>query len=174
MTSLSEVTLTTEQRRYLSGPLVLHNPGWADTLPGWLVEVIPVARAAQVAAEVAGEVEPGLATLEEVCAYLYTASLASPLHRDYAEVYVWATAQVLARQGRAASVEAVFEMLGEVGARYQILTPYQERDVLRPLMRDIRRSVARHSTTKSHAPSRVAPDEAIACSNEHPLKCRVR
>ena len=96
----AEPTLTAEQRRYLSGPLVLHNSGWADTLPGWLVEVIPLARVAQVAAEVAGEVDPGLATLEEVCAYLYTASLAFPLHRDYAEVYVWATAQVLARQGR--------------------------------------------------------------------------
>ncbi len=150
MTPLPEITLTTEQRRYLSGRLVLHNASWADTLPDWLRSVIPLARAAQVAAETAGEVEPGLATLEEVCAYLYTASLVFPLHRDYAEVYVWATAQVLARHDRAASVEAVFEMLGEIGTRYQTLTPYLEREVLRVLQRDIRRSVARHSVGRRH------------------------
>ncbi len=162
MTSLPEVSVTTEQWRYLSGPLVLHNPGWADTLPGWLVEVIPLARAAQVAAETAGEVEPSLATLEEVCAYLYTASLASPLHRDYAEVHIWATAQVLARHGRAASVEAVFEMLGEMGVRYQTLTPYQEREVLRVLQRDIRRSVARHVIGRQHSQPLVTVDDASA------------
>jgi len=145
MTSWPEVTLTTEQRRYLSGPLVLHNESWADTLPDWLRQVIPAARAAQVMAETADEAEPGLATLEEVCAYLYTASLAFPLPHDYAEVCVWATAQMLAKHGRATSIEAVFEMLGEVGARFQSLTHYQEREVLRVLQRDIRRSVARHA-----------------------------
>ena len=151
MTPPPEPALTAEQRRYLSGPLVLHNESWADTLPDWLRQVIPAARTAQVMAETTDEVEPGLATLEEVCAYLYTASLAFPLHRDYAEVYVWATAQVLARQGRAASVEAVFEMLGEAGARFQSLTADQECEVLRMLQRDIRRSVVRHSAGRLRA-----------------------
>ncbi len=36
--------LTAEQRRYLSGPIVLHNPGWADTVPEWLTAAIPAAR----------------------------------------------------------------------------------------------------------------------------------
>ena len=40
--------LTAEQRRYLSGPLVLHNPGWADCVPDWLTSAIPAARLAQV------------------------------------------------------------------------------------------------------------------------------
>ena len=126
-------------------------------MPDWLRYVILLARAAQVAAEVAGEVEPGLATLEEVCAYLYTASLMFPLHRDYAEVYVWATAQVLARHGRAASVEAVFEMLGEIGTRYQTLTPYQEREVLRPLH-------AGHSTECGAAQAQAMQARSAHCS----------
>ncbi len=173
MTPPPEPALTAEQHRYLSGPLVLHNESWADTLPDWLRQVIPAARTAQVMAETADEAEPGLATLEEVCAYLYVASFVFPLPRDYAEVYVWVTAQALVRQGRAASAEAVFEMLGEVGLG-RTLTAYQEREVLRRLQSDIRHSVARHSTTKSHAPSRVAPNEAIACSNDHTLKRCVR
>ena len=163
MTPPPEPALTAEQHRYLSGPLVLHNSSWADTLPTWLVEIIPLARAAQVAAELAHEVEPGLATLEEVCAYLYTASLVFPLPHDYAEVYVWATAQVLPRHGRAASVEAVFEMLGEAGERYQTLTQHQEHEVLRVLQRDIRWSVARHAAARRNHTALATPDEAIAC-----------
>ena len=157
-----ELTLTAEQRRYLNGPIVLHNASWGDTLPDWLRQIVPLARSAQVTAEITGEVEPGLVTLEEVCAYLYTASLAFPMHRDYAEVYVWVTAQVLARHGRAASVEAVFAALGEAGAHNQTLTQYQEREVLRVLQRDIRRSVARHSAGRRGAGSRVAFDNDSA------------
>ena len=37
------ISLTAEQRRYLSGPIVLHNPGWADNLPEWLTAAIPAA-----------------------------------------------------------------------------------------------------------------------------------
>ena len=139
------ISLTAEQRRYLSGPIVLHNPGWADNLPEWLTAAIPAARLVQVTTENAGETEHDLATLEEVCAYLYTASLAFPLDRDYTAIYLWATAQVLSRQGRAPSIESVFEMLGEIGRDCQTLTNYQESNVLRVLQRDIRRSVARHA-----------------------------
>ncbi|CAG0984034.1 hypothetical protein ANRL2_02670 [Anaerolineae bacterium] len=137
--------LTAEQRRYLSGPLVLHNPGWADCVPDWLTAAIPAARLAQVTAEFQGEADPSLATLEEVCAYLFTASLTFPLDSDHTAIYLWATAQVLSCQGRVPSVEAVFEMLGEVGVHHQILSQYQEREVLRTLRRDIRRSVTRHA-----------------------------
>ncbi len=139
------ISLTAEQRRYLSGPIVLHNSGWADTLPEWLSAAIPVARLDQVTAENAGEIEHDLATLEEVCAYLYTASLAFPLDRDHAAIYLWATGQVLTHQDRVASIESVFEMLGEIGRDCQTLTNYQESNVLHVLQRDIRRSVVRHA-----------------------------
>ena len=139
------ISLTAEQRRYLSGPIVLHNPGWADTVPAWLTAAIPAARLVQVTTENAGEIEHDLATLEEVCAYLYTASLAFPLDRDYTAIYLWATAQVLSRQGRAPSIESVFGMLGDIGVHDQILTDYQEHEVLRVLRQDIRRSVTRHA-----------------------------
>ena len=136
---------TAEQRRYLNGPLVLHNPGWAHCVPDWLTSAIPAARLAQVQAEVEDETVRNLATLEEVCAYLYTASLAFPLDRDHAAIYLWATGQVLSRQGRVTSIESVFEMLGETGVHGQTLTNYQEHEVLCVLQRDIRRSVARHA-----------------------------
>jgi hypothetical protein len=139
------ISLTAEQRRYLSGPIVLHNPGWADTVPEWLTAAIPAARLDQVTAENAGEIEHDLATLEEVCAYLYTSSLAFPLDSDHTAIYLWATGQVLSRQGRITSIASAFEMLGEIGGHCQTLTDYQESNVLRVLQRDIRRSVARHA-----------------------------
>ncbi len=64
---------------------------------------------------------------------------------DHAAIYLWATGQVLSRQGRVTSIESVFEMLGEIGVHGQTLTDYQEHAVLRVLQRDIRRSVAQHA-----------------------------
>ncbi len=49
----------------------------------------PVARLTQVIAEIKGETDQTLATLEEVCAYLSTTSLAFPLDRDRAAIYLW-------------------------------------------------------------------------------------
>ncbi len=77
-------------------------------LPEWLTAVIPAARLEQVTAEIAGEIECNLATLIEVCAYLFTASLAFPLDRDHTVIYLWATAQVLSRRRRVPSIESVF------------------------------------------------------------------
>jgi hypothetical protein len=145
LTEDQNLTFTAEQRRYLSGPIVLHNPGWTDTVPKWLTVAIPDARLERVQAEVEDETVRDLATLEEVCAYLYTASLAFPLDRDHAAIYLWATGQVLSRQGRVTSIESVFEMLGEIGVHHQTLTDYQKHEVLRTLQRDIRRTVTRHA-----------------------------
>ena len=136
------------QPRYLNGPIALHNPGWADTVPEWLTAAISAARLEQVQAEVEDETVRDLATLEEVCAYFYTTSLAFPLDRDHAAIYLWATAQVLSRHGLAPSVEFVFEILGEIGVHGQALTDYQEHEVLGVLRRDIRRSVARHAQVR--------------------------
>ncbi len=146
--------LTVEQRRYLSGPIVLHNPGWADCVPDWLITAIPAARLEQVTDETVGKIECNLATLEEVCAYLFTASLAFPLDGDHTAIYLWAIAQVLARQGRAVSVAAVFEMLGMMEPR--TFSVYQECEILRRLQRDLRRSVARHKSS-TQASERVLP-----------------
>jgi hypothetical protein len=64
LTEDQNLTFTAEQRRYLSGPIVLHNPGWADTVPEWLTATIPAARLEQVQAEVEDETVRDLAPLK--------------------------------------------------------------------------------------------------------------
>jgi hypothetical protein len=44
LTEDQNLTFTAEQRRYLNGPIALHNPGWADTVPEWLTAAISAAR----------------------------------------------------------------------------------------------------------------------------------
>ena len=137
--------LKAEQRRYLTGPIIVFNGAWGDTLPAWLREVIPAARLRQVMAELAGEEPEGLASLEEVVAYLYTASLTVPLASEWARVYFWAAARVLPRYGVATAgefTETALEMQpwGELH-----LPEYERRECLDRLRQDIRRAVVRQA-----------------------------
>lgn len=134
--------LLAEQWRYLQGPIVVGSVAWTDT-PEWLRLAIPKARLRQVLLEISGGAESaGLATLEEVAAYLLAASLDAPLSRDAAEVYFFAAGQVVVRYGLVADFAAFSEMLD--GAARE-LSPYQVAEVLRPLQRRIRQSVVGHA-----------------------------
>lgn len=123
-----------DEIRYLHGPVVYH-PGWWDAgniLPGY----IPQARLDLV---LAGEKD--LSTLEEALAYLASASLCFPLHRDDAEVMFWLTQTVWEKNNLTSGNQSVWEMLGRDGPF--TLTPYLEGEVLNPLRRKIRSAVVR-------------------------------
>jgi hypothetical protein len=129
---------TAGDRHYLAGPLIVGDPAWGDDTPAWLSEAVPVARLGLV---LAGEHEH--ASEEEAVAYLMAASLAAPLHHDWAALYFWVAARVLARWGRVSQEEDYWRMI-EVAAPQRTLRPDQEDD-LRRLLRDIRRGVERHA-----------------------------
>ena len=71
------------------------------------------------------------------------ASLAAPLHADWAALYFWVAARVLARWGKVGQEEDYWRMI-EVTAPQRTLRPDQEDDLHR-LLRDIRRGVERHA-----------------------------
>lgn len=127
-------------RRYLAGPLIVGDPAWGADTPVWLSGAVQIARLGLL---LAGEHEQ--ASEEEAVAYLLAASLAAPLHHDWAEIYFWLAARVLARWGKIGQEEHFWQMLGEAVPR-RTLRPDQEDD-LRRLLRDIRRSVERHART---------------------------
>lgn len=58
---------------------------YGEATPEWITEKIPKQRMDQL---MKGEM--GKATLAEVVNYFYQLSLAQPLNRDYAQVYLWA------------------------------------------------------------------------------------
>jgi hypothetical protein len=133
--------LRAASRRYLEGPIVQHPGGWE--IPRWLRAAIPQARVAQVLAEVAGEEPEGLASLEEALAYLSTASLVAPLHRDAAQMFFWVFGQVGPRYGYAESPAEIYEKIGLPEYDRDLELPlHVERD-LTQLRRDIRRSVSK-------------------------------
>lgn len=136
--------LTAEQRKYLAGPLVMHNRSWGETLPAWMEESIPTARLRQVIAEVTGEDPEGMASLEEVMAYLYTACLALPLSQEHGRVYFWVASRVLPRYGMVSNSEGLVEQLGMRPEELR-LSDYERREYLDHLRRDIRRSVVRNA-----------------------------
>jgi hypothetical protein len=146
----SEQRWTAGDRRYLVGPLIVGDPAWGDATPVWLSEAVPVARLGLV---LAGEHEH--ASEEEAVAYLMAASLAAPLHADWAAFYFWIAARVLARWSKIGQEEDYWRMI-EVAAPQRTLRPDQEDD-LRRLLRDIRRGVERHArllhSTRTATPS---------------------
>jgi len=133
--------LNAEQRRYVEGPLVIGDMGWADTIPQWVIQAIPKARVERVLRESKGEVDGEKATLEEVMAYFYTASLRAPLTHEAAQVYFHVAAQVM--QKHSLTTEQDFwDCLG-IRETERGITDYQEREILDRIRFDIRRSVAK-------------------------------
>jgi len=71
----------------LTDPIIVFPGGWEDTLPEWLKTAITMERLAMHMSALEGEKITG--TDAEVCAYLYTASLAVPLSRDWSQIYLY-------------------------------------------------------------------------------------
>ncbi|MBM3122696.1 MAG: hypothetical protein FJZ97_11025 [Chloroflexi bacterium] len=145
----AEQRWTAGDRRYLVGPLIVGDPAWGRDTPAWLSEAVQVARLGLV---LAGEHEH--ASEEEATAYLMAASLAAPLHADWAALYFWVAARVLARWGKVNEEEDFWHMI-EVAAPQRALRRDQEDD-LRRLLCDIRRSVERHARL-SHTTCTTTP-----------------
>jgi hypothetical protein len=124
--------------RYLNGPLVVGSRSWGDTTPAWLRDAVRVARLALI---LAGETEQ--ASEEEAVAYLMAASLQAPMSHAWAELYFWLCARVLPRWGKVPEAE-FWAMLGERHDQRRELAGGQ-RDDLRRLLGDIRRSVEKHA-----------------------------
>jgi hypothetical protein len=136
-------TLYAYEQRYLAGPIVVDRMGAAWELPRWLPGAVVKGRVAQILVEAeAGTREyDRMASLPEVVAVLYTASLAYPLNRDAATVYLWVAAQVLPSHGLAESPEDTLEKIYGADSTPIELDPYLEREILDRLRRDIRRKV---------------------------------
>ncbi len=134
----AEQRWTAGDRRYLAGPLVVGDPAWGGDTPAWLRDAVRIARLGLI---LAGEHEH--AAEEETVAYLMAASLAAPLHHDWAEIYFWVAARVLARWSKIGQEENFWLMIA-AAAPQRTLRRDQEDD-LRRLLGDIRRSVERHA-----------------------------
>jgi hypothetical protein len=145
----SEQRWTAGDRRYLVGPLIVGDPAWGRATPAWLGDAVQVARLGLV---LAGEHDH--ASEEEAVAYLMASSLAAPLHADWAALYFWVAARVLARWGKVNQEEDFWHII-EAAMPQRTLRRDQQDDLHR-LLCDIRRSVERHARL-SHTTCTTTP-----------------
>ena len=71
----------------LVDPIIVFPGGWGYDLPDWLKNTITLERLAMNMRALKGEEMTGADA--EVCAYLYTASLAQPLDHDWTQIYLY-------------------------------------------------------------------------------------
>lgn len=138
LTVFAPERLSADDRKFLEGPLVVHQSSWNDTRPVWIMEQVSAERVGIVL----GTTPQYIIGPTEMLAVMYGASLDAPLDRDYADLYLWAGANATARKW-SRDIEAVWAMFG--------MAPIEDRDVLlpsgrlyhvyRPLAEDVRRRV---------------------------------
>ena len=86
------IELKPDDRRFLEGPIILHQSLWNDTLPGWVAPQVAAERAEIVLKRLAMPVGP-----TEVMAVMYGAMLDAPRPHNTSELYLWASANAAAR-----------------------------------------------------------------------------
>jgi len=146
--------LSLDERRFLTGPFVVHESAWNDTRPKWLSDVAGGERVAIAF----GKAAPGLIVgPAEIAMVMYGASLDAPMPRDYAELYLWAAVSAVAKRDKR-DAAAIFGVMN--------MQPIENDDVLAPsgrlhnaysrLAHDVRRKVIAAATGRDRQERREA------------------
>jgi hypothetical protein len=101
-------------------PIIVMPGGWGDTLPDWIKEAITIERLTMNVRAIQGGEMTG--TDAEAVAYLYTASLNAPIDRDWTDIYLYITTQVMRRHRK---VEVPADIAKDS------ITDYQKQHLLR-------------------------------------------
>lgn len=129
--------------RYLAGPIIVSGGGWQDSIPSWLLKAIPVARFEAIATEVESGVV-GLATAEELLAYLYPATMIAPMKHQWYQVYMYVGNEVLTKHKKLPPEQSFWELMN-------IAHPITYEDVksdYNELARDIRKQVIKQAAAR--------------------------
>jgi hypothetical protein len=86
--------LTLDDRRFLTGPLVVHRSPWNEGRPKWM-DIQAVQERVLV---VFGQLPRHIIGPSEIAAVMYGASMDAPLGHEWHELYLWAAAQAVARR----------------------------------------------------------------------------
>jgi hypothetical protein len=92
LAEFAEIELGTDDRRFLEGPIILHQSPWNDTLPEWVAPQVAAERAEVVLKQRRMPVGS-----TEIMAVMYGAMLDAPRPHNTAELYLWASAKAAAR-----------------------------------------------------------------------------
>lgn len=150
-------------RWYFSGPIVLNDQAWRDTLPDWLSPAIYADRLSRVLQEYNQGIIGENATPAEILAYLFPRVLDAPLADEWRRVYLWAGQSTLPRHNRMALDDFTRQM--NAGERV-ILTPDERLNLLDPLARKIRDSVIESAQRRDVSLCPVRPTLSLQMEGE--------
>ena len=88
----SDIRLSPDDRRFLEGPIIVHQSAWNSTLPTWVIPQVLVERTQIVLERLPFPVGP-----TEIMAVMYGATMDNPLRSDAADLYLWASVNAAAR-----------------------------------------------------------------------------
>ncbi|MBA7570981.1 hypothetical protein ES708_12737 [subsurface metagenome] len=140
-------------------PIIVFPGGWGDSLPDWLKTSITLERLVMNMRALKGELPTG--TDAEACAYLYTASLTTPMDHDWTQIYLYIAGKTYTREKKAEMPEDI---------RVESLNDDQMRDLnrlkawlyqKRTTVREDRERVERRQKKEEEAARREAAQPAL-------------
>ncbi len=137
--------------RYLAGPLVIHRSPWSDMIPQWLKFACIQERLELICTECEKNQVSEYATSAEILTYMMPATYEAPLHRDYADLYIWLGNEVLTKHDKLPkNCQSFYESLGDSVTNnlnsYPTIHFNRVKNEFNYLSRSIRRSVVKHAT----------------------------
>lgn len=136
--------------RYLAGPLIIHRSPWSDTIPQWLKFACIQERLELIFTEYEQDQVGVSSTATEVLTYMMPATYEAPLHRDYADLYLWVGNEVLTKYDKLPKgCKSFYEFIGDGdmsnASNNRIIHFNQVKNEFNYLSRSIRRSIVKHA-----------------------------
>ncbi len=149
--------------RFLTGPIIQHRSPWADTTPPWLYEAVTGDRLRIILDEHERHVTGWQVGPAELTAVMYPATMDAPMPMEYADIYLWASAQANARH-HGKTPDEIWSQIGIEPVPDRLVTNPSGRyhQDYRRICGDIRRRVINAAPRAATGKSRPGKHEAIA------------
>jgi hypothetical protein len=164
--------------RYLAGPLVIYGNAWSDTIPQWLKFACIQDRLELICNEYEQNQVGEYATATEVLTYMMPATYDAPLHRDYANLYLWVGNEVLTKYNKLPKdCQSFYEFIDgntrNSGSK-SIIHFQQVKNDFHDISQSIRRSIVKHAAQQGWGKRRVnAKSKLDELENTHPVEISV-
>ncbi len=131
--------LSTDARRFLTGPLVVDNSGgWHELMPRWMAAQAVAERVEIVLGLVPWPVGP-----TETAAVMYAAAMAAPRSSEFVDLYSWATSNAVARH-TGKGIQELWLKIDRIIPDHEVISPAGRlNDFYRQLAGEVRRNVIR-------------------------------
>jgi hypothetical protein len=145
--------------RYLAGPLVIYGNSWSDTIPQWLKFACIQDRLELICNEYEQNQVGKYATATEVLTYMMPATYDAPLHRDYADLYLWVGNEVLTKYNKLPKdCQSFYEFIDGTTSdtsNKSIIHFQQVKNDFHDISQSIRRSIVKHAAQEGWGKRRV-------------------